>query len=684
MCCEDEVAEFPAAVAAMLARARTRLSTPQTWGADSWGSAVAERPLHYAGDATLEALWAEFSDQRGLTAQDVAAALVGAVDLDTVPGLVRLALVDDGVRWTVRGTGAVPTGTVVDVPVLVSSSASSPVRVSIGADTVVLDSGEHALLEARADGDSVKVQAEIDGRASSSPDVVHRVASGVLRLTVSAAARWSVTSSDGRAWFPSAALRKWDVHGRGYFHASDVEVVVPPGKYTVRAVRGIEFRAFERDVDVDAGSTVDVEAELEPRFEPHATGWWSADLHVHANYGGEYAVSAYDAMEMQRGEGLDFMNLVAANQLTDHVHDIDLFRAALDHQLPGSHDMPAHAGLEYRNDLFGHMHVTGARADLGRYQTGHAQGATTVDWPFNDRAAAAYRDVGATVGYCHPVFPEWGGSSPNVLERVMGRTDPRTSEARCAILDAALGVVDSVDVLSNADDAASAELYRRMVGAGLRVAATAGSDAMLSLRHLGVHSNPPGWVRAYVRTGDGVSLDAVQDAIRAGRTMATNGPWVELDVDGSQPGDDLDVAPSTTHTATVRVITDGPCTVRLFRGSRLEHEWQVESGEASSGSTMRTTIAVDEPDAICAEVVGHADPLVLDDVAYAHTSPVHLRVGGRPVRRQEDVDWCLLWLDRLREFVSRHGRGVDEHLPELDARIAQARARLQRPDEPLE
>jgi hypothetical protein len=266
----------------------------------------------------------------------------------------------------------------------------------------------------------------------------------------------------------------------------------------------------------------------------------------------------------------------------------------------------------------------------------------------------------------------------------MGRTDPRNSEARCAVLDAALGVVDSVDVLSNADDLASAQLYRRMVGAGLRVAATAGSDAMLSLRHMGVHSNPPGWVRMYARTGDAISLSSLQEAIRAGRTVATNGPWLMLDVDGHEPGDDVDVVAPTTVVATVRATTDGPFTVRLHRGSELAHEWRVADGEATHGWSAEVRLSVTTPDALTAELVGGPDPLVLDDIAYAHTSPVHLVVAGNRARRAEDIDWCLLWLDRLHAFVAHHGRGVHEHLERFDAEIDAARSWLQRPPDSLE
>jgi hypothetical protein len=80
-------------------------------------------------------------------------------------------------------------------------------------------------------------------------------------------------------------------------------------------------------------------------------------------------------------------------------------------------------------------------------------------------------------------------------------------------------------------------LYHRLLSCGLRLAATAGTDAFLSFSHgPGVASNPPGWGRVYARLGDrGLSVEAFKEAIRAGRTVVTNGPWLALEVNGEGP-----------------------------------------------------------------------------------------------------------------------------------------------------
>ncbi len=110
--------------------------------------------------------------------------------------------------------------------------------------------------------------------------------------------------------------------------------------------------------------------------------------------------------------------------------------------------------------------------------------------------------------------------------------------------DAALGVVDSVDLISPSNDEGAVFLYHRLLSCGLRLAATAGTDTFLSFSHSGTFSNPPGWGRVYAYLGkEELSLEAFKRAVRAGRTLVTNGPWLTLDVNGQGPGTVLDLPP---------------------------------------------------------------------------------------------------------------------------------------------
>ena len=115
-------------------------------------------------------------------------------------------------------------------------------------------------------------------------------------------------------------------------------------------------------------------------------------------------------------------------------------------------------------------------------------------------------------------------------------------EARELVADAALGLVDAVELVSCFDDRGALVLYHHLLSCGLRLAAAAGTDTFLSFaRGPAPASNPPGWGRVYAQLGDApLCTAAFADAVRAGRTVVTNGPWLTLDVDGHGPGRVLD------------------------------------------------------------------------------------------------------------------------------------------------
>jgi hypothetical protein len=119
-------------------------------------------------------------------------------------------------------------------------------------------------------------------------------------------------------------------------------------------------------------------------------------------------------------------------------------------------------GVEYRNDLLGHVHALGPRAAPARYNAGHERSEHPDDWPANSVACQDLRDLGATVGYPHPALAPLRGR--RVARRLLRK--PRSVEARELVADAALGLVDSVDVISPFDDEAAAFLYARCSRAG--------------------------------------------------------------------------------------------------------------------------------------------------------------------------------------------------------------------------
>ena len=64
-----------------------------------------------------------------------------------------------------------------------------------------------------------------------------------------------------------------------------------------------------------------------------------------------------------------------------------------------------------------------------------------------------------------------------------------------------------------------------------------------------------------------------------------------------------------------------------------------------------------------AAVRGGLHPLAVGGrpTVYAHTSPVWVEVGGRPVGRPADARWRLTWLDGLERLIRAEGRFATAH-----------------------
>jgi hypothetical protein len=167
-------------------------------------------------------------------------------------------------------------------------------------------------------------------------------------------------------------LAKWDAHHRPFFHGHKLTLAVPAEPLRVVCARGMEFARIELEALRAAGDTHLVECDPQRLFDPAADGWYCGDLHVHLNYSGDLVCSPQDAARMQLGEGLHLLNLVAANSQTSLIYDRALLEHSAGADLPWSAgEVVARMGVEYRNDLLGHIHALGPSAPPARYHAGH-------------------------------------------------------------------------------------------------------------------------------------------------------------------------------------------------------------------------------------------------------------------------------------------------------------------------
>ncbi|MGW4798908.1 CehA/McbA family metallohydrolase [Nonomuraea sp. NPDC004297] len=485
------------------------------------------------------------------------------------------------------------------------------------------------------------------------------IPSSRLRLRAGLPCRWSVVADDGSGWFPPDVPRRYDYHGRPYFHGDDLVLQVPCVELTVTVARGMEYDEARRRLTPLPGEERLVELTPERLYDAPARGWYGGDLHVHLNWAGDRVAVPADAAAAQHGEDLHVLNLLAGNVSGRRVYDREALEHWTDRDLPWSDATHlARMGVEYRNDLLGHIYAFAPRSAPGRYHTGFDGDA---DWPPNADGLRELRGLGALVGYSHPFrTPIADGDPPKGIVSPV----PRNCAARELVADAALGLVDSLDVLTHASIPATASVYRRLLGAGNRLAVTAGTDAMISFTRSDNQSNPPGWARVYARVEGELTARSFAAAVRAGRTFATTGPWLELSVNGQGPGHVLPATRGQRISVTATAVGPEVSAVRIrtaegvWAGAeRLPAEhWPEHRGRGEDRLTVTVELRVDAPTYVVAEVLCDPHPRTLTATGYALTSPVYVDVDGRQVAREEDVRWCLEWLDGLENLIRQHGR----------------------------
>jgi hypothetical protein len=509
-----------------------------------------------------------------------------------------------------------------------------------------------------------------DGRPATIDVPIECRPSGVLRVSIvddetgePIAARVYLRDDIGDVWPQEAVVRR-DVHGHAWFHVDGGFEARISGTAVLRIVRGIEYEAEELSIAMRADAAQEITARLRRWSHMAADGWYSGDVHVHLHYGGDLLLTPDDAALAQRAEDVHLLNMMVANENSGHVHDAGHFTGA-DHSLSS----PRHIlrwGEEYRNNLYGHMCMVGIAKLVPPIYSGFRHSEHSHDLPANATAAEACRDAGGTLSYAHPLFDSGD------LDRVFGDAHHRSVEAKELPVDAALGLVDAVDLMSYPGHLGeTARLWYRLLNCGVRLAATAGTDTFMNVTDSaelppmgGSHlSNPPAGNRVFARIdGDAggaapLTTAAWCDAVRAGRTFVTNGPMLRLEVAGHQPGDEIPARSGDV----LRIVAEAGAAVPMQRIELLVNGEVVASATASEDgrhAMVSYELRVEGSCWIAARATGGSHDLVLNQRGgvFAHTSPVYVSVANAPVAVREDAAYFVDWIDRLIALTARTGR----------------------------
>jgi len=468
-----------------------------------------------------------------------------------------------------------------------------------------------------------------------------------IRLTIdirdeqgrSTEARVAVIGSDGRAAAPATAwmhgddgfdraLQRSETH---YFHCASICVLdVPAGDTRIWVQRGFAHSPWLQTAKLSARDDQVIRVQLHRNDLPASFGSFrSADLHVHMNYGGHYRNTPENLARQARAEDLDVVYNLIVNK-EERVPDIAYFRPGPD---PASGDgvLILHS-QEYHTSFWGHLGLLGLSdhyltPGFSAYQNSPLASA----YPDNGVIADLAHEQGALVGYVHPFDTDI--DPPN--EKTLSNELPA---------DVANGKVDYMEIVGFSDHKSTAHVWYRLLNLGYRIPAGAGTDAMADYADL---RGPVGMNRVFVDTGGDASPAALLKALKAGRTFASNGPLLGLEIDGQHPGGTV----SRTQSAKLhyRVALRSPVAV--------EHLELVENGQVVKSFALtgdrRDFDAEGDIDAdhsgwlVLRAWNDGSDPEVLDLYPYATTSPIYLDLPGGLATDPSDAGYFSAWLDRV-------------------------------------
>lgn len=424
---------------------------------------------------------------------------------------------------------------------------------------------------------------------------------------------------------------------------------LPIGEVDVELSRGFEYEPVRRRITVTE-ETAELDLELPRRFDSRARGYLSGDTHIHfvSTQGAELEASAED---------VGVANLL----LTQWGH---LFTSTEEFvgrpQASADGRTIVFAGQENRTNMLGHINLLGLREPIMPWCTGGSEEAelgggletTLSHWADEARAQ------GGTVVLAH--FPVPYGETAALL---------------------ATGRLDAVETIAY-DDYNMGEWYRYL-NAGYRLPLVAGTDKMTS-------EVPIGLMRTYAGTRE-ATTDYWDwcDGIKRGDTIASSGPLLWLEVDGSRPGSVLTGLTGAVD-VTVELETVFPVdAIELIRDGVVVHREPVPAG--ASTHAFRVGVDVDGSSWIAVRCLGTGDLRHTDTWSrpvFAHTSPVYVTTDDEWLRFDEGVVRAMLAIvDGAHRYVTerartewagpvRHRHGADDHLAFLSRPFEEATAAL--------
>ncbi|MGD9905938.1 MAG: CehA/McbA family metallohydrolase [Vicinamibacterales bacterium] len=385
----------------------------------------------------------------------------------------------------------------------------------------------------------------------------------------------------------------WPVESREAFYVSGTyESRVPAGTYDLVVSRGPEYRLHHQKITVRADDVSSAAVALTRYDDLTARGWYSGESHVHLQ---RDQVADADVWTQISAEDLHIAHLLEMGNIM------------------GTYFKQPAWGKAGRYERDGVALVSG-QEDPRTVARGH-----TMHWNvaqhthFEPAAFFQYHHVfertrrgGAVTGYAHHG------------ELFNGR--------RGLAIDVPFGLVDFIELLQGGRIAT--EGWYQFLNMGYRILPAGGADWPYFGPTL------PGVERTYVKVDGPFTIDGWLAGFRRGRVYVTNGPFLELTVNGQPMGAEVKAAQGSTltieATATLNPDVDALDRIELVvLGDVVKQEF------ANGKDAVRLSTAVTADRSLWLAVRAYGKTQEQQFTTVAHSAPIYVVVGNQPTWKAE-------------------------------------------------
>ena len=400
------------------------------------------------------------------------------------------------------------------------------------------------------------------------------------------------------------------------------------GRTDVLVERGTEYEPHRTTVELPAKGRVELEIPLRRWYRPQAEAWYPGNTHIHYDeketrpderLGIDCSVEGYSVTcvsvldRRQLPYASNKYPIGVMNEFTTAHHDLDIGEENRHY----GDNSPWGFG-------YGHVMLLNIRNLVQPVSRGHTlAGQFDPDYPPLCFCCDDAREQGGLVIWCH---------------------NGRGMEAPVA---AALGKLDAFNLFDPFWMDPEYDLWYKLLNCGLRLPASTGTDWFVCSNN-----------RVYVQVAGEFSYSRWIEGMKQGRTFITNGPALQLALNGQPMGDTVECSRGAELEAEVTFSSFYPLErAELVVNGAVVQRWAWPGGRREGA--LRYGFRAERDGWVAARLWGDARDSFGQSI-YAHSSPTYFCCGAPPVERAADATFFARSIDESLQWIDGYGRYNDD------------------------